>query len=205
MAPLKYFSLFLFVVTVACTTAREEQQKPLEPQPVTQKSTLKNVEEPPPPAPPAPAKPEEEPSGSPLGSAHQSIERAGKKMSETIKLVRQLQAGDQVYDCRNSRQRQQAFQNLKLFFGTDNLHYDEYTFWFVANDDTKVGLNENDGILRDCTIGMFKSFKQVTTIQRNGEHLIRTEFYVNPSSGELMVHRYRDRKRINANYRLKSR
>ena len=123
-------------------------------------------------------------------------------MANMILLVRQLQAGDQVFDCRKKESQSEAFKTLQTFFGKGVVQFDNYTFWFVNSEGQKVGLDENDGILNKCTIGLFQSFKRAVIVQLNGEESITTEFYVEPKKGDLMVHRYRGRERTNENYKI---
>ena len=138
--------------------------------------------------------------GSPMGQAVNSIEKAKKDMVDTVKLISQLNTGDRILDCKNNRK--QSLQTLQTFFGNKYLKIDKYTFWFTTLHGKKIGVYPKDGILHMCKIGMFSSFKRLITIQQSGNNKTETEFYVDTTKKELMVHRYRSEGKTHENYRL---
>ncbi len=138
--------------------------------------------------------PAEEPrSGSPVGGALQSMDRSKKQMLDTIDMVGQLQ-GDRVLDCQTNPEA--AFRIMQKFFGQDCFGYDEITFWFMEKTGKKIGLHESNGALQKCKIGIFMGFKQLTAYQVNDGVEVNTEFYLDVTQRELMVHRYRGWHRI---------
>ena len=145
------------------------------------------------------AKLPEEP-GSPMGQAVNSIEKAKQDMVDTVKMISQLNSGDKILDCKNNRQ--QSLQSLQSFFGNRYFKIDKYTFWFTTLQGKKVGVYPKDGILYICKIGMFSSFKRLIAIQQSGSNKTETEFYVDTSKKELMIHRYRSEGKTHENYRL---
>ncbi len=145
-------------------------------------------------------KPQESLPGSPMGLAVHSMKKAQEDMSQTIKLVEELRKGDQILDFRSNRL--SSFQTLQTFFGSSFLNYDEYLFWFPTEDGQKIGLYEEDGFLEKGTIGLFMSFKRFIAVQNKGGLKTETEFYVDTTKRDLMVHRYRTNQTTNENYTL---
>ena len=139
-------------------------------------------------------------SGSPMGAAVQSIKKAEEDMTETIKLVEELRKGDQFLDFRNNRA--SSFKTLQTFFGSSCFSYDEYTFWFMTQGDKKISVWEEDGFLEKGTTGLFMSFKRLVAIQVKDNQETETEFYVDSTKKELMVHRFHKNKTTNENYIL---
>lgn len=139
--------------------------------------------------------------GSPVAYAVQTMKKAEQDMQKSLQLIELLKQGDQTLDCKNDLQN--SLQTIESFFNASFLIYDEVTFWFLTNDKKRVGVFEEDGILSTCKIGLFSEYKRLIATQYRGQDTIRTEFYVQPSKGELMVHRYINGARVqNGNYNL---
>ncbi len=137
---------------------------------------------------------------SPVGNAVQTMQNAEKKMLDTLKLVGTLQ-GDQILDCEEYKA--ENFAKMKEFFGQHCFNFDRYVFWFNTNTGKKISVLETDGILKKCKIGYFTSYKRLISYQEYGNSVIETEFYMDSTKGELMVHRFRNGVRTaNENYRL---
>ncbi|NUM35691.1 MAG: hypothetical protein HUU50_14180 [Candidatus Brocadiae bacterium] len=186
--------LLIFLFFCACSSYETKESK-IEKLPVAselKKAENNNGQPLPKENPPSPA--------SPMGLAVQSMKKAQDDMSQTIKLLEELRRGDQILDFRNNRT--SAFQTLQTFFGVSFLGYDEHRFWFLAQNDQKVGLYEDDGFLEKGTIGLFMSFKRFIAVQRKGQKTTETEFYVDTTKKDLMVHRYRNQNTTNENYVL---
>jgi hypothetical protein len=196
-----YICIFLMAF-VACTA--QQVQTP----PVTQEAPGSKQKEEPEAKSPSQDSPlakkekKEEVSGSPMGRAIETIDKATQEMADTIKVIKQLQTGDYIFACQNQQERGRAFNTMRSFFGAKIFDFDDFTFWFLAADGKKVGLNENEGIIHKCTVGMFESFKRVVVVQFNKDETVQTEFYMDGKTGDLMVHRYHGHRRTNENYKL---
>lgn len=138
--------------------------------------------------------------GDPMGNALLTMNKAKEDMTETIQLVEEVRAGDKILDCKNERAA--TFEAIQQFFGKKYCAYDPYNFWFVTADGQKVSIFEDDGYLTQCKIGLFLSFKRLIATQELGAKKIQTEFFVDTTKGNLMVHRYRVQENTNENYVL---
>lgn len=125
-------------------------------------------------------------SASPVGGAVQAMQKANQQMLETMQLLGTLE--DQVYDCQNRRQ--ESFQAMQKFFGQHCFDFDEEQFWFLTASGQKVGVRPSDGVLAKAKTGYFTSYRELVTYQSNGDALIQTDFYMDCTKGELIVHRY---------------
>jgi hypothetical protein len=139
--------------------------------------------------------------GSPVAYAVQTMKKAEQDMQKSLQLIELLKKGDQTLDCKNNLQN--SLQTIESFFNASFFTYDEVTFWFLTNDNKRVGVFEEDGILATCKIGLFSEYKRLVAIQYRGQDTVKTEFYIQPAKGELMIHRYINGARVqNENYNL---
>lgn len=130
--------------------------------------------------------------GTPMGGAVHAMRNAEKEILEAMRLINAAQ-GDRVLDCQN--QRQESFQLMQEFFGAHCFGYDDEQFWFLAPNGQKIKLNENDGELQKTKIGFLTSLKELVAYQVDGGILVETDFYMDCTKGELIIHHYRDGER----------
>lgn len=149
----------------------------------------------------SPVESQKTPAGSPMASAVQTMQTTEQEMADAVKFAQKVQAGNITLD--PLRERERCFRTLQAFFSQRYFSYDAHNFWFWTATGLKIGVKETDGILRKCTYGLFAHYKQLVTVQYNGNSKIRTEFYVDEATNDLMVHRYRGNHGKNENFQLK--
>ena len=124
-------------------------------------------------------------------------------MKEAVFIARKAVARDITLDC--SQNPSQSFKTIQdEFYHPIYFSYNQYGFWFVTVEGKKVGVDENDGIIRRCTYGPFPGgYKRLISVQQNDRELVEIEFYVDEKTGDLNVHRYRNKRRVsNENHKL---
>lgn len=146
-----------------------------------------------------PSQQREDIAGSPMGGAVQTMHKSTREMAETIKQIQQIYTGDVTLDCQGNLA--EVWQKVAQFFQPKYFGYDPLRFWFSTTSGEKIGPDINDGDVQQCSYGLFTSFKRLITLQKSNE-VVRTEFYVDETSGDLMVHRYHGSRFTNENYVL---
>lgn len=173
---MKYLPFFFIVVFIGCSSSPSSHNQELDApvvstDPKSPSSTL-SQEDPP---------PQEESVKKTLSV----MENAAKEMEEVVELIEAVKDTTVHMD----NQPEQAFQKIEKFFSPIYFQYNQNTFWFLTKEGSKVGTFEAGGKVEKCTYGYFTSYKTLVSFQQ-GES-IRTEFYVDVKTGELMVHRYK--------------
>ncbi len=172
---MKYLPFFFIVVFIGCSSSPSSHNQELDDPvvssaPKSPTSTLSQK-----------APPQEESVKKTLSV----MENAAKEMEEVVELIEAVKDTTIYID----NQPEQAFQKIEKFFSPIYFKYNENTFWFLTKEGSKVGTLEAWGKVEKCTYGYFTSYKTLVSFQQ-GES-IRTEFYIDVKTGELMVHRYK--------------
>jgi hypothetical protein len=190
----------LFLFTIGCATSVKQESDTLQKTPKTQEEKQEEQTTKKDPV----TEKKETPAGTPMGRAQQAIDKSSKEMQEAIKIVEQASKRPVKLNC--SEDPQKCFQRVQSFFYPAAFDFDEQEFWFSTTDGERVGVDLNNGNIDICVYEVWVSYKKLTVYQNTTGPQVYSEFYLDSTKNELMVHRFKGNQRVNnSNYVIANR